>query len=734
MVSNSIFMPHDLPVTPSKQRAVMQRLVAAASGAINPQLDAFAAQIATRMLTDSSQAADAREANLCFNAGNLLRHNAYPFYHLASAQLRTTLQDAVDGLDSLVRDTTEINANELTLVPFSEMENRLLLDRASRPLELANLDLLASLNLRLAKLLGREELQTIENPFRPAVLISAFDQVWREFDPDPESHHLLLRQIESGLFINLTAVLQIVNQTCTDAGILPNLPDTPRVRKSPGNRNASRGPSPALVQQLRQLLNVSQEPSAYAHTHPGGQSHGIAGGSMAALPGASPLHVPEQSADTLPTIAPALSSYLAELQRRSQPAKQGDGGPRSAYRLGTMKAQLPRDAMSRADETTVDVMTRIFDAVFSDPNIPKEMKELIGYLQVPVLKAALVDKEFFFQEMHPARRLISLLTRSSIGWDQAKGYDDPLYRVIAHNVDRAQGFDSEMALFDEVVDDLEKYFGEEERQAAIQLAAPITHALKQEKIREATRCATTDVAVRLETGEVVTFVEAFLESRWVPVLTFAHSVKDEKPQVLQNAIKTMDDLIWSVQPKITAGQRKELVAKLPLLLSTLNKWLNIVKWDNADRLQFFADLAECHASIVRAPLELSPHRQMELAVQAAQKATERRMEKRAAQAPEAEPNPFLLQVESLERGMWFEFLQADRSLRRVKLAWVSPLKSLYIFTTVHREEAFSMAADQLAECFCEERVRVIEADGFVARALVEALADQTIGIAASETV
>jgi hypothetical protein len=428
-------------------------------------------------------------------------------------------------------------------------------------------------------------------------------------------------------------------------------------------------------------------------------------------------------------ISPALSAYLAELQQRlpMTPPAAPNGNAQRTGNLSqlqqVLQQNLPHAGMTPADETTVDVMKRIFEAVFQNPNIPQEMKELIGYLQIPVLKAALIDKEFFFEDAHPARRLISLLTTSSVGWDQSKGHDDPLYQAIRHNVGRVQQFDKEVTLFSDVVADLEAFLEAEEKQSSARLAKPITQALRQEKMREATRSATTDVAVRVATGEVVTFVEAFLESRWVPVLALAHSVKDEKPQVLESAIKTMDELIWSVQPKITVQQRKELVAKLPSLLATLNKWLNVLKWDDADRLRFFADLAECHASIVRAPLELSPHRQLELAVEAAKKAAERRLEKRAAQPvePAPEPDPFLQQVDGFERGMWFAFRQSDTVTRNLKLAWVSPLKSLYIFTTVHREEAFSLSAEVLAQNLRDGLAAVVEVDGFVDRALVDAL-------------
>ena len=727
MVSNSLFMPDsDRSISPSKRRDVLHKLVVAASNVINTQLDDFAKRMSAALFDCSQEAIDSKEANHCFNASNLLKNNAYPFYHLVSAHLRTTLQEEVDLLDTLIKRSSEVDADELSLVPFAEMEKKLLLDSAARPLEVVHAESLAALNLRMAALLGRDQINTAENPFRPDVLMAAMNDAWHEFDPHQESHHLMLHQMNAGLFLDLTPVLQAINQAFVDANILPNLSEAYQFKKTNGNLNARKDvtPDPALIKQMRRMFDHGHVPDASAAS-----SHAGAVTQMPMIPGFPQLtnFMGPTAAAASAGITPALSDYLSNLQQRARlelPAESNSSNSNNSStrnRLSEIRENLPRGTMSRVDETTIDVMTRIFDAVFRDQNIPAEMKELIGFLQIPVLKAALLDKEFFFEESHPARRLISLLTASSIGWDQNKGRSDPLFQAISRNVDRVQQFDSETNVFADVVADLEAFLTDEEKKATTELAVPITQALKQEKLREATRSATTDVAVRVATGEVTTFVEAFLESRWVPVLTLAHSVKDEKPQVLESAIKTMDELIWSVQPKINVQQRKELVAKLPALLTTLNKWLNVLKWDDADRLQFFADLAECHASIVRAPLELSPHRQLEIAVEAAQKAAERRLEKRAAAVPEPSPDAFVESVENFERGMWFEFNQPDASVKKVKLAWVSPLRSLYIFTTSHREEAFSLSADVLAQTFRDKLAKVVEVDGIVNRALAGAV-------------
>jgi hypothetical protein len=320
--------------------------------------------------------------------------------------------------------------------------------------------------------------------------------------------------------------------------------------------------------------------------------------------------------------------------------------------------------------------------------------------------------------------MIDLLSR--MGWEQHKDPDDPLYQAMQRSVEKvSQDHQEELTVFTEAVNELEASIKAEETAAAAAMAEPIAKALKQEKMSVAAKSAKDAVAVRIGTGEVVAIVEAFLENKWVSVLTIAYSIEDEKPGAVNNATQTMDDLIWSVRPKITQEERKKLISKLPSLLSALNKWLDVVKWQDADRLQFFAELAECHASIVRAPIELSPERQVEIAMEVAQKDAERRLQLQAKVETEAVAAPqdddATIEVDSLGRGMWLEFDQEDGSQRKVKLAWISPLKTLYIFSTSSRQEAFSISGEALAQQFRDGTVRLIRTEGVVAAALSVAM-------------
>ncbi|UOD29760.1 DUF1631 family protein [Massilia violaceinigra] len=418
------------------------------------------------------------------------------------------------------------------------------------------------------------------------------------------------------------------------------------------------------------------------------------------------------------------------------PAQFGNSAPTpveaqtgNVFYLPRLKESIPKGTLSRGDESTIDLLSKIFETVFLDPNIPKDSRDLIQSLQIPVLKAALADKNFFFEETHPARRMIDLM--STMGLEQRSGPDDPLFQVMQRSVERVGREQDDggepAAVFSEVVAELEETIKAEEHAAASAIAAPIADALRKEKVTAATRSARTAVAARVGSGQVVAMLETFLEKKWTSVMTVAYSVEDDKPGAVGNATKTMDELIWSVKPKITHEQRRDLIGKLPSLLATLNKWLDVIKWQDADRIQFFADLAECHASIVRAPLDITPERQLEIAVEVAQQDAMRRLDKEnealaaAEEAAHAELDDAELGVDALERNMWIEFTDPDGSIRKVKLAWISPLRTLYIFSTGARQEAFSLSSDKLIEAYRAQRVRVMTVEGVVSRALSQAM-------------
>ena len=691
------------------------------------QIDAFLARLANAFLAASEQASDSREANLSFHAGQLLKTNGYSFYYLASAAIEASFRKEIEILRSKGNAVAIQTDVALSLVSYEEMDSKLELGRVSRSLELACAEELTALNMRLASLLECETLSIAQNPFRPDVFLKTLQAVWCDFHPEADAHRLILPFLRANILFDLAPIFQALNETLVARGVLPDLQESYRIKKATAaiKKDAETDvadeiatPENHVAQKLRKYFS-------------GGQDGGRVGSHGSAHEGA---HRDGQYADDAGVAHNAVDTklfhYLADLQK-SMAICQMASGTQEVMRLSQIREQMPALANTGVEKHTLDLLSRIFDTVFQNQDIPAQIKELISLLQVPVLKAALMDKEFFFQEAHPARRLIDLLSKYSVSVDQEKGQNDPLFQVMKDNVSRVQReFDQGIDLFDAVVSNLEIFVAKEEAASEAALQLPITQALQKEKFKQANFAAKNEVALRIRTGEVLAFVETFLENRWIKVLTLAYSVQDDKPQAVADAIKTMDDLIWSVKPKVNLEQRQEMVNRLPAILVRLNKWLSLIKWEEADRLRFFAELAECHASIVRAPLDLSPERQLEIAVEAAQQAAERRLVKRAQEESglqdEPEPDDFTATVASLERGIWLQFTKKDNTTHNVRLAWVSPMRSLYIFTSSQKEKSFSVSTEELEQSFREHRAQILVLDKVVDRALNAALEDVSL--------
>ncbi len=702
-----------LPATPAPavtpRHAVLENLIAATTSLARAQLRELCLRLAAALVDGDTMQDDMRAVQLRLRTGNLLRDRQNLFVQLASDGLERQLRR---GLAQLApRQPGPRGAEALALVPYEEMDQQVTLGGVARPFETAHADALAALDARLAHLLERGRLRPGQNPFRPDVFIASLQQAWAELHPEPEAAGLLLPLLKAGLFYDLAPILAALNLALARHGVLPGADAAVRARQSTHDA-APRKRDAQLAARLRGLF----APSA-------------TGPALCDDLGDLDLSLPQLSADShrqppagTPALPPAperpLLAYLARLKHEGPQAQ----APSNVVHLPSIKAEAPRGSLSRADESTIDLLAAVFDTVYGDQAIAGEIRDLIRLLQLPVLKTALLDKAFFFDDDHPARRLLDLL--SHLGWEQSQKSrqdpDDPLVRAMRRSVDRiGEDAAQQPATFAQAVTELEASLREEEAATTAALAGPVAAALRQEQRDTAVRAARAAVAQRLAAGEgsegveVAAVVVAFLQQQWTDVLALAHGIEDGKPGAVANATAAMDELLWSVRPKSGADERRQLIKRLPGLLAALNRWLDVVGWQDAGRLRFFADLAECHASIVRAPLDLTPARQLELSARATCQAAARA----AAPVP---PDEAVHAVDALVRGAWLEFDTAG-SPRRVKLAWISPLRSLYIFSNGAREEAFSLSADELAQRFRAGVAAVLPTGDLVARALTQAI-------------
>ncbi len=271
--------------------------------------------------------------------------------------------------------------------------------------------------------------------------------------------------------------------------------------------------------------------------------------------------------------------------------------------LREIKAQGVALGSSQVDTMTIDIVALLFDYVFDDKSIPDTIKALIARLQIPVLKVAILDKAFFSKKNHPVRRLLDRLANASVAFAGEASRDDPLYKKIEIIVDRIHGeFNTDIALFDTMIDEFEAFLQEREAANAevVEKSARAMHA--REKREMARMVAQAEIERLPNVTDLPAPVEAMLRGPWARVLERLYLREGGRRARFLEAVETAGQLLWSVEAKINAGQRRDLVAALPVLLRRLQTGLDIAAVEKMDRDRFFSALVDCHAAAVKAGL------------------------------------------------------------------------------------------------------------------------------------
>ncbi len=446
---------------------------------------------------------------------------------------------------------------------------------------------------------------------------------------------------------------------------------------------------------------------------------------------------------------PMLGEGLARLQTGETGFDLGEGTLVEFSGIPEGKHNVLRDLQysslgkkaNQLESMTIELVAMLFDFIFETKDLPDGIKALLARLQIPVLKAAMLDGAFFAKKNHPSRLLVNALAEAGRGWTPTMGTNDPLYSHIEALVHRIlDGFSDDLAIFDEAREKLVRFLAEEEQAAEANIQSNAVAIDQTDRKELAAAVAKSEIERRIEMYPVPNFLAWFLRQQWIAALEDIYLTQGEESERWEQSIAMLEDLVWSVQPKRTRDDRKHLVALLPALLKRLSAAIESVEWPPQGREGFMANLVEAHAASVKPSLGAAAlataavaeeaMAEAELAKAAGDEERAAQAEARAAAMTQAEPaappevidDQFLEIAQDLERGTWIEFEADDGQLAFAKLAWISPLRGTYLFTNRQGLKALSMNADELAERFRTDRARLVEAAPLIDRAFGSVMA------------
>ena len=637
------------------------------------------------------------------------------------AQIDVAFADYASGRKLAATDAPgELAEGEakLALVEEAELEESLALSSMAQRAEQHVSQALHDLNRRLASLFGREEADEL-TPVSPRVICQAFVTGVRELDVSVQVRVILLKLFERQLVSAQEATCDDGNRMLIEAGVLPTLrfkAAKPRPDAAPG----SAAPGVPLAESSTREVASEIAQEIYA------QLQGLLATRRASSHGPYSFargDGPELSAEELLN---ALSLMQLESGRSgTEPLATAEQLKHALVSQASRIAGARGQRMRTNDEDAIDLVGMLFEFLIEDRQLPNPIQTMLTRLQIPFLRAALIDRQLFTQKTHPARRLLDALAEAGVGWSETADKDQRIYNKIREVVETLLGeFSDDVAVFDRLTEDFTGFVTTHRRRAELAEQRAAEAARGREKLEAARAEAGRVTGKALNRKGLPEVVREVLAGPWTKYLEIVHARRGPESPEWRAATKLIDDLVWSVDRETVLTESKHWAAMLPSIDATLKQGLGAVGFHEADTHRVLAKLRETYAGVLESAKmggSASVGGIVPTSLDGAANEDPAHDHVTATETAPAAPvqlQPHLDAARALKVGQWFEIDGADHgNTMRAKLSWVSAITHRYLFVNQNGLKVAEMTLHEVAVELEHGRMRVLEDNPLFDRAL-----------------
>jgi hypothetical protein len=657
-----------------------------------------------------------------------------------------------------------IDSESLSLVQEAEQAGESIAAGAARRMHALVEEPMRDLNLVVGFLAGRDSVRDADNPYGPAVFVPALLQAAEDVNLHPEAWQFFLHAFQRALGEEIARVQLALLDHFRTHGV-----EAKSIRRERAAARPAAAPKPRADHAPAAGATDAGAAAAGAQAAAPPGPAGAPGGGAAAAPGSAAAgggnaqivlgellsrlqaNVRGQVLPPMPstgTVAPTLMAAINELQDLGL---QGIHGAMfagtAAGSINAWREHLIEQSSRTVDKLTIEIVGMMFDHVLRDKQVPSEIKALLSRLQFPVLKAALMDAAFFASSGHPARRLIDRIASTSVGWepygDENERFREEVDRVVREVLVK---FDRDVVVFERLLTEFDAFVGDIKPRDNDPIARA-KRALEEAEKREILTINTTiQVRRAFEKVELEDYLRDFLVGPWVQVLVAASLREGEVKGFSKRFREVIHEIVWSVQPKATADERRRLVELIPDMTRVLRDGLSLMRMPQRDQDEFFQQLMASHAiavkptdqatyikhslqsSEVRAridgmqltatfPMTTVPggirvptdalkraaaDHQVDLTVPAAPPTIAGELDRIAEARMDQD-------VASWTRGTWFELWNGAEYVK-ARLRWISPLRTLFMFSSGSGNDAKThvMSPDLIRSYLRRDYIRPLE--------------------------
>ena len=293
-----------------------------------------------------------------------------------------------------------------------------------------------------------------------------------------------------------------------------------------------------------------------------------------------------------PTLANAISHEQATLRDTQQLRTGGDTGEmvyddaavqEVAVDLRRRTGELKKKAATQTEKAIIEIVALMFQSILAEERIPPAIRVWFARLQMPVLRVAIAEPEFFGSLEHPARQLIDRMGSCVLGFNASEISGSALEIEIKRVVQVIEQYPETgrrvfQLVYDEFLQFLSRFLTEKgptQRLVTVAQQVELKETLAVQYTIEL-RTMLAEIPVREEIRE-------FLFKVWAEVLALAavkHGAQHEDTLALK---KCASELVWAASAKPNRAERARVIQDLPQLLQRLRHGMSLIGMKGPDQ-------------------------------------------------------------------------------------------------------------------------------------------------------
>ena len=438
-------------------------------------------------------------------------------------------------------------------------------------------------------LVGQQHVSTESNPFRPLVYATALWDAACAIAGSQIQRAIVLRTsagVAAGLLKNAAAAASTRLET---QGVQPGLYRTVVLPSGASfGRPVAEAPRPSPLTALLSSMPLPTGPGALAR---GDGSDREEAGRTVRSDGASRRS---------PELEQALMR-LDELLRHPPLESSRPGGGSPGSRFEQHRTALVASASEPVDRQVIELVTRLFESLLSDSQLPPAFRPVMSRMQVAALRLCLTDSTALESYEHPVWRLLDRIGETSQGYSRI---EDPrlsgfLAFAAAVAEEMAGASTPDTPLFRRGLNRLDVHLSEQLRgqlRAAHAAVDALQVAERREILQQHLAQRITDQMVNVRTSPAI---RRFVTGSWARVIAEDMLRHGEQSEETLSSLKTVDDLLWSLKIPDHPQSRQRLIALLPGLLQRVRTGMESIDVPAAEQQTVLNELMAIHTEALR---------------------------------------------------------------------------------------------------------------------------------------